>query len=59
MDVLSTVVSMSGLVFVLALLVNTVAVPAVALSRVRLSGRAVVSVLKESLSYGKTPIDSC
>ena len=30
MDVLRTVVSMSGLVFVLALLVNVVAVPAVA-----------------------------
>jgi hypothetical protein len=31
----------------------------VLMSRVRLSGRAVVSVLKESPSCGKTPIDSC
>ena len=29
------------------------------LSRVRLSGRTVMSVLKESLDHGKTPIYSC
>jgi hypothetical protein len=40
-------------------LLALLALHVVDVSRVRLSGRAVVSVLKESLSYGKTPIDSC
>ena len=31
----------------------------ISVSRVRLSGRTVMSVLKESLDHGKTPIDFC